>query len=245
MDHRALPYAYGLGILAALFVIGCSQPAPVAPEPSAKPSPEKSAGRPRPGDYQSPPAKRVPTQANRTARPPREELPPPAPLKAAPSATGNELVGQVLGQGFRPNHAEILAFKNPDTVTNNGQTDKAQKYHFELIQGTDTFDNDGSMLIIFATDYGVPLSNLSIDWKPTKFGTDEHRAQAYPQDGGVGRGLYGVHLEWGGELEMVNDEIEARLNFGPEKGGQVPFVANVKTEKGWIRGKGIAKVVRR
>ncbi|MCA0360271.1 MAG: hypothetical protein LCH41_04385 [Armatimonadetes bacterium] len=245
MNQRALPYAFGLGTLAALLVIGCSQPAPVAPEPKAKPSPEKSSSRPRAGDYQSSPSKRVPAQAKGSVRPPRQELPPPAPLDSAPSSEGSDLLGQILGQGFRPNHAEILAFKNPDTVTNNGTTDKAQKYHFELIQGTDTFDNTGSMLIIFATDFGVPLSNLSIDWRPTKFGTDEHRAQAYPHDGGVGRGVYGVHLSLGGDVEMVNDEIEARLNFGPEKGGQIPFVLNLKTEKGWVRGKGTAQVVRR
>lgn len=252
MDQRALPYAFGLGTLAALFVIGCSQPAPVAPEPKAKPSPDKSSSRPRAGDYQSAPSKRPQSYGKQPGRPPRQELPPPPPLEGKPDAnapapqdaSGN-LQGVILGNNFIPNMAELLVLSGPDTVTNDGVTDKAQKYHFELTQGKDAFERDGSMIIIFTTDMGKPVSNLSLEWKPTKFGDPEHSAQLYPGDAMVGRGVLGVHFYWGDGIEMVNEEIDARINFGPEKAGKIPFVVNVKTDKGWVRGKGTAKIVRR
>ncbi len=224
-------------LVAASFslILGCAPqpaPTPIAENPkstkSSNPKPKKSGTQKSTAEVLSQlPGGDVPVSTNS------------APNTAAIQTTS--LSAQINGKTFPVKNITLLKFKESDKATSNGATDEAQKYHLEIMDGSDTFDSENQITIIFATDFKLPLQNHKINWKPAKFGSPEASKQSYPKPGtSVGRGIYFVNFESPSGSDMISDEISATLSFGKTTPTTQDFTINLTAKGIQIKGSATA-----
>lgn len=156
-------------------------------------------------------------------------------LAAATSiGEGQSVKGTLRGKPFRPDVFSVRLLGPASASTNGVVRDRATTYALTLQEGND-FIPDRSVEIWFNVDVGTKLNGYKLAWRPTEFGTEAHRAQAYRNDhkeAQVGRGVTSVFLNDGKVRDNFSDRISLRVAFGKEVGGKIPVAIELIVPNG-------------
>lgn len=161
--------------------------------------------------------------------------------------------GAISGAPFAPTEATLQRFKNDATASSGNFKDRANVYWLTFQRGSD-FIPDEELKIMIQVRPGTKISGYGLNNLPVKFGTDEYRAQHFPnrnQPASVGLGITGVHAKTPRpapglkDFEMWNDEIDCQITFGAISKGTITGTIDLRlptSDRTWLQGRFRAKL---
>ncbi len=175
-------------------------------------------------------------------------------LFAKPRTTSGpkpSVTGTILGEPFGAPFARLKKMQPAEAKLSGKVTDRAQSYEIAF-HVENEFVPDNEISIWFNLEVNQPIEGLNLNWKATKFGTEEHRLQSFPvkRPASVGRGITTVfvrrEVRGKSKMESYSDQISATIKLGNIKNGRIPgkIVLRLPGRDGAIQGSFLAQVTK-